>query len=105
MGTRRLTQSLPQSLKIFDEIARLTLRNRAPTLSTMRLVNHAKLSPHVLIALEQALPDHHTLLEVVTWGLGQQPPLSVAEAVTQDEFTHDLIVPWRDSLVLVYGAT
>lgn len=32
-------------------------------------------------------------------------PSVVADVIVQDEFTHDVIVPWRDGLVLIYDAT
>jgi hypothetical protein len=71
----------------------------------MRIANRANLSLDRHAVLERELPEHHTLLEVVNWGLAEQPPALVAEAVTLDEFTHDIVIPWRDGLVLVYGAT
>ncbi|HWQ33764.1 MAG TPA: hypothetical protein VNQ79_13020 [Blastocatellia bacterium] len=39
------------------------------------------------------------------WAAAQSPPLVVAAVITQDEYTHDLLLPWRDGLTLVYGAT
>jgi hypothetical protein len=43
------------------------------------------------------------------WALSHPPgtflPEVVAAVVLQDEFTHDVIVPWRDGLVLVYDTT
>lgn len=71
----------------------------------MRLVNRAKLPPEPYAVLMGEVPEHHTLLEVVAWGDHQRPPLRVTQVVTQDEFTHDVIIPWRNGLVLVYGAT
>lgn len=32
-------------------------------------------------------------------------PQVVADVIIQDEFTHDVIVPWRDEVVLVYDTT
>jgi len=32
-------------------------------------------------------------------------PSVVAEVIVQDEFTHDVIVPWRDGLVRIYDTT
>jgi len=71
----------------------------------MRIVNRANLTPASLAALESEVPEHSTLLELVAWGRRRQPPLLITQVVTQDEFTHDVVVPWREGLVLVYGAT
>jgi hypothetical protein len=71
----------------------------------MRLVNCAKLPARDLSALEQELPEQGTLLEVINWGLACRPPALVAEVLAQDEYTHDVVVRWRDGLVLVYDTT
>ncbi len=71
----------------------------------MRLVNRANLPPDALAALEQDLPQQGTLLEVVNWGLACRPPALVAEVVAQDEYTHDVVVRWRNGWALVYGTT
>ncbi|HEX8921458.1 MAG TPA: hypothetical protein VF766_08260 [Pyrinomonadaceae bacterium] len=75
----------------------------------MQVKNYANLSPKQLAAIESELPEQHTLLDVINWGLGKESgaslPNIVAEVIVQDEFTHDTIVPWRDNLVLVYDTT
>lgn len=75
----------------------------------MRIVNHANLSAERLATIESQLPEQRTLLDVFNWGRGKESgalaPGVVAEVIIQDEFTHDVIVPWRDGLVLVYDTT
>ena len=73
-----------------------------------RVANRANLSPARLAGVEGELPHHRTLREMMAWGLAQPAgdclPQVVAEVIVQDEYTHDLVVPWR-GLFLVYGAT
>ncbi len=75
----------------------------------MRIINHAELPAETHAALESELPAHGTLLEVMQWAATQHLPngaaLSVANVITQDEYTLDIVMPWRDGLVLVYDAT
>ncbi|MFN7946686.1 MAG: hypothetical protein U0Z53_15145 [Blastocatellia bacterium] len=71
----------------------------------MRIINRAGLSAETLAVIESELPAHGTLLELVQWAAVQSPPLAVAAVVAQDEYTRDLLLPWRDGLTLVYGAT
>ena len=75
----------------------------------MRIRNYAGLDAGRLAALEGVLAGHGGLQDVIRWGLekgsGAADPRVVAEVVVQDEYTHDAIVPWRDSLVLVYDTT
>lgn len=52
-----------------------------------------------------ALRELRTLAGVLEWLRIQEPPKSVAEIVTQDEYTHDVVVPWSERLVLVFDAT
>ena len=46
-----------------------------------------------------------TLAEVLDWARAQEPPRIVAEIVTQDEYTHDVVLPFEDDHFLVFDAT
>ena len=75
----------------------------------MKVIDVAGLSADELTQVEREVADHCSLADVLTWS-EQQPTgallAGVIEAVViQDEFTHDVIVPWRDALVLVYDTT
>jgi hypothetical protein len=52
-----------------------------------------------------ALRNLRTLAPVIEWLRLQEPPRVVRDIVTQDEYTHDVIVPWSERLVLVFDAT
>lgn len=75
----------------------------------MRIVNRANLSAEQLAAVERELARQQNLNDVMKWALahpaGVFTPAVIAGVVVQDEFTHDVIVPWRDNLVLVYDTT
>lgn len=75
----------------------------------MRVVNRAGLTRERLAAVERELSGQQNLQDVMRWALSQPRgsfiPSVVAEVIAQDEFTLDVIVPWRDSLVLVYDTT
>jgi len=75
----------------------------------MRIRNYAGLDPAQLAAIKDELGEQRGLQDVISWGLhdasGATNSRVVAEVVVQDEYTHDAIVPWRDSLVLVYDTT
>lgn len=46
-----------------------------------------------------------TLGDVLKWGLSQTPPRAPIEIVTQDEYTHDVVLEWRGDCYLVYDTT
>ena len=75
----------------------------------MRVLNHANLSSETIAVIEGELSTQENLKDVMTWALSQPLgifiPSVVAQVIVQDEFTHDVIVPWRDGLVLVYDTT
>ena len=75
----------------------------------MRVLNHANLSPETIAVIQGQLPAQENLKDVMVWAFasprGVFVPSVVAEVIVQDEFTHDVIVPWRDGLVLVYDTT
>lgn len=55
------------------------------------------------------LPAHENLQQLMQWALGDRTgsfiPGVVLKLIVQDEFSHDVIVPWQDGLVLVYDTT
>jgi hypothetical protein len=75
----------------------------------MRVLNQANLSPNMIAEIEAQLADQKNLKDVMTWALsspsGTFIPQVVAGVIVQDEFTHDVVVPWRDGLVLIYDTT
>ena len=75
----------------------------------MRVANHANLSSDTVADIAAELSGQENLKDVMSWALsspsGAFIPSVVAEVIVQDEFTHDVIVPWRDGLVLVYDTT
>ena len=46
-----------------------------------------------------------TLADVLAWGRAQAPPAPVAEIVTQDEYTHDVVVPLGPRHYLSFDTT
>ncbi len=75
----------------------------------MRVINHAGLPAEEISRLERELSGQQNLNDVMKWALSHPrgifiPPV-VADVIVQDEFTHDVIVPYRDGLVLVYDTT
>ena len=56
-------------------------------------------------AVREIVRSHHGLKTALDWCLAQRPPIQGTNVVTQDEFTHDLIVPLPSGLYLVYDST
>lgn len=75
----------------------------------MNLLNYANISMAELARIEADVRSQRTLEDVLKWGFAQDGsvprPAIVANVVVQDEFTHDVIVPWLGELVLVYSTT
>lgn len=46
-----------------------------------------------------------TLGDVMRWGLAQSPPCSPSEIVTQDEYTHDVVLSLAPDCHLVFDTT
>jgi hypothetical protein len=74
----------------------------------MKITNLADLPEKEFAVLESELAKHKTLGQVLAWASSQPQndflPQIVAEVVTQDEFTHDCVVPYKN-LFLVYDTT
>jgi hypothetical protein len=74
----------------------------------MKIVNLAEISPDEFAELENELAKHKTLGQFLNWASAKPKEdfikQIVAEVITQDEFTHDIIVPYKN-LFLVYDTT
>ena len=55
--------------------------------------------------LSALVVDQTTLGDVLQWGLAQKPVIQPEEIVTQDEYTHDVVVPIRPPLYLAYDVS
>ena len=74
----------------------------------LKLVNHAGLCAERMGELQNQIPEQQNLKDLMEWALSHPTeflPTVVSNVIVQDEFTHDVIVPWRDQLVLVYDTT
>ena len=75
----------------------------------MRVINHANLEAEEIAQLENELSGQQNLNDVMKWALSHPKnifiPSVVSQVIVQDEFTHDVIVPYREGLVLVYDTT
>ena len=75
----------------------------------MLVVNHANLPPDDVADIATELTGQENLLDVMSWAFASPPgtfiPSVVAEVIVQDEYAHDVVVPWRNGLVLVYDTT
>lgn len=58
---------------------------------------------HRVAALDAAVRDHRTLEHVVRWAVAEG--VEIADVVTMDEYTHDVLVALPDGLVLVFDTT
>jgi hypothetical protein len=52
-----------------------------------------------------ALKSQRNIKTVLDWCLAQSPALELADMVTQDEYTHDFIVPFDDDIHFVYDTS
>jgi hypothetical protein len=75
----------------------------------MRVLNYANLSTDDVANIATELSTQENLGDVMSWALSAPKGIFissvVSEVIVQDEFTHDVVVPWRDQLFLVYETT
>ena len=71
-------------------------------------INVSKLSDSDFAAITREIKGHRGLGDVLSWAAkepkGDVHPQIVAEVIAQDEYTHDVIVPYRN-VFLVYDTT
>lgn len=57
------------------------------------LLDHAGLADADRDALCALVATHRTLADVLRWAANQSPPIRLGDIVTQDEYTHDVLLP------------
>ncbi|MFM9904792.1 MAG: hypothetical protein ACKVQJ_09505 [Pyrinomonadaceae bacterium] len=74
----------------------------------MRVINLSSLSEPEFALVANEVSLHKGLNQVLAWATGKPKndfhPQIVSEVVTQDEYTHDIIVPYGN-VFLVYDTT
>ena len=71
----------------------------------MQLRDYVGLTPAQHTRIAGIVSNHLTLERGLRHWLGQSPPVDVSDVITQDEYTHDVLIPLPDGLTLVYEAT
>jgi hypothetical protein len=66
---------------------------------------HGEVEPSTVEWLRVELRDRRTLAGVFAWMRTRQPPYTVTQIVTQDEYTHDVVVALEPRLCVVFDAT
>ena len=67
--------------------------------------NRGGLAPEDFARIAGALASHGSIKHAVDWLAAHKPPLSPTGMVTQDEFSHDILVAYSGGLWLVYDTT
>lgn len=68
------------------------------------LIDYARLEPGERDALASAIATHTTLEQALEWARTLAPPRSVESVLTQDEYTHDVLIPYGNRY-LVYDTS
>ena len=55
--------------------------------------------------IREQVATHEGLDQIFAWGRQQTPPIHPADVVKQDEFTHDVLVPFPNGRWVVYDTT
>ena len=74
----------------------------------MQIVNQANLPADRFAEIRETIPHQENLKDLMAWAFSNSHDFCatvVTEVIVQDEFTHDVVVPWRDRLFLVYDTT
>ena len=69
------------------------------------LDDRSGLDPLELEHLTSVVASQKTLEDVVRWSLGLTPPRIVCAVIVQDEYTHDVVIPYDGKRWLVYDTT
>jgi hypothetical protein len=78
------------------------------TVFVMRVNNQANLPAAEFAIITQEMAGPQNLQQLIAWASDKRSflqPAVIVEVIVQDEFNHDVVVPYRDGLTLVYDVT
>jgi hypothetical protein len=67
--------------------------------------NRAGLSPGEFARIKSAVESQGSIKHALDWMVRHDPPLAPSGMVTQDEFSHDILVAYPGETWLVYSTT
>jgi hypothetical protein len=67
--------------------------------------NRAGLAPGDFARIAKAVAGHSSIKRALDWLVGHSPPLAPTGMVTQDEFSHDILVAYPGEVWLAYSTT
>jgi len=73
-------------------------------MSDTPLIDYANLDEPTRSRLAETVAAHTSLERVLKWGRELRPPLEIESILTQDEYTHDVLIPF-EGRYLVYDTT
>jgi hypothetical protein len=73
--------------------------------SAIPVENRAGLGSDEWARTAAAVARHSSIKQVVDWLATHEPPLAPSGMVTQDEYSHDILIAYPGGLWLVYDST
>lgn len=73
-------------------------------MSNTPLIDYANLDEATRERLAAIVAPQSSLESALNWSRAQRPPVDIASILTQDEYTHDVLIPF-EGRYLVYDTT
>ena len=93
-----------QSAELWRESGGVNPQERALK-RTVPVENRANLAADDVARIAELVELHQSIKQAVDWLAAHDPPLTLADMVTQDEYSHDILVAYPGGLWLVYDST
>lgn len=74
-------------------------------MTSVNPIAYGPLSDDVLARVRDAVSAMRNLGHVLSWGAAASPPRKPEEVITQDEYTHDVIMLFEEGIYTVYDVT
>ena len=72
---------------------------------SLPLFDYATIPPEERALIERTFTSFTTLAQVLDWGRDVDPAVAVDEIITQDEYTHDVLIGLPNSRYLNFDTT
>lgn len=74
-------------------------------MDSMYICSEQQIPQSTLDDIQAIVSNHHTLENILNWGLSQSSPKVFEDMIAQDEFSIDVIIAYDSKFYLAYDVT
>jgi hypothetical protein len=105
LDNQRTANAVPCTIGGLGRSGAITWLSEEIMSASFPIENRSGVTAEDFARIANAVASHGSIRQALIWFLGHNPPLVPSEMVTQDEFSHDILVAYPGDRWLAYSTT